>query len=195
MSLLRYRPPLLDNLRPLSIPLRPDVVAGLKAGDLLSLSGTLYTGRDQTHRRFVDLLDAGQPLPVDLKGQILYYTGPTPARPGRVIGAAGPTTSYRMDAYTPRLLELGLAATIGKGKRSAAVRAAMQTHGALYLATFGGAGAFLSQCIKACELVAFADAGPEGLFRLEVEGFPVIVINDVTGADFYEQVDRLKTEG
>ena len=125
---------------------------------------------------------------MDLAGQLLYYVGPSPARPGRVIGAAGPTTSYRMDAYTPRLLELGLKATLGKGARSLPVQEAMQHHGAVYFATFGGAGALLSQCIKAVELVAFADAGPEAMFRFEVQDFPAVVINDVTGRDFYEEI-------
>ncbi|MBU3937333.1 MAG: FumA C-terminus/TtdB family hydratase beta subunit, partial [Proteobacteria bacterium] len=157
-------------------------------GQLVSLSGTLYTGRDQTHRRLCALLDEGKELPVNLAGQLLYYVGPSPARPGRVIGAAGPTTSYRMDSYTPRLLELGLVATMGKGARSAEVRQAMIRHGAVYLAAIGGAGAFLSKCIKKSELVAFADAGPEALFRFEVENFPAVVINDLAGRDYYELV-------
>ncbi len=162
----------------------------LKAGDLISLTGVLFTGRDQTHRRLVALLDEGKELPVDVKGQLLYYVGPSPARPGHVIGAAGPTTSYRMDAYTPRLLELGLKGTLGKGSRSMAVREAMKKHGAVYLATVGGAGALLSKSIVKSELVAFEDAGPEALFRFEVENFPAVVINDLEGNDYYEMVKQ-----
>ena len=156
------------------------------------MSGTLFTGRDQTHRRLVALLDEGKELPVDLKGQLLYYVGPSPAREGRVIGAAGPTTSYRMDVYTPRLLELGLKATLGKGSRSMPVREAMKEHGAVYFATVGGAGALLSKSISRSELVAFADAGPEALFRFEVENFPAVVINDLLGNDFYEIVSAAR---
>lgn len=188
MSLLRGGPSLSENVIPLELPLTPGALSALKSGDLVTLSGSLYTGRDQTHRRLCALLDQGKPLPVDLKGQLLYYVGPSPARPGKVIGAAGPTTSYRMDTYTPRLLELGLAATLGKGARSPQVRAAMLAHGAAYFAAIGGAGAYLSQCIKKSELVAFEDAGPEALFRFEVEGFPAVVINDLAGNDFYEMV-------
>lgn len=188
MSLLRYEPRFFADLVKVTLPLTAETMAGLEAGDLVSLSGVLYTGRDQTHRRLCALLEQGKPLPVDLRGQLLYYVGPTPARPGQVIGAAGPTTSYRMDAYTPQLLALGLAATMGKGARSWAVRQAMRQEGAIYLATIGGAGALLSKCIKKSELVAFADAGPEALFRFEVEGFPAVVINDLAGRDYYEMV-------
>ncbi len=188
MSMLRSRPEFIANLKEVALPFADGVVENLRAGELVGLCGELYTGRDQTHRRFFELLDQGKDLPVDLRGQLLYYVGPSPARPGRVIGAAGPTTSYRMDVYTPRLLELGLKATMGKGKRSPAVREAMVAHKGVYLATFGGAGAFLSKCIKAAELVAFADAGPEALFRFTVENFPAVVINDTTGRDFYEEV-------
>lgn len=187
MSFLRA-PLNFADFKAVSLPLAPDVVTNLRAGDLVLLTGILYTGRDQTHRRLCALLDEGRDLPVDLAGQLLYYVGPSPARPGRVIGAAGPTTSYRMDAYTPRLLELGLKATLGKGARSLPVREAMQRHGAIYLAAFGGAGALLSQCIKAVDLVAFPDAGPEAMFRFEVCDFPAVVINDVIGRDFYEEI-------
>jgi len=177
-----------ENLKPVAIPFEPNVLGNLQAGDLISLTGILYTGRDQTHRRLVALLDEGKELPIDLKGQLLYYVGPSPARPGQVIGAAGPTTSYRMDAYTPRLLELGLKGTLGKGSRSMPVREAMKKHGAVYLATVGGAGAFLSKSIVKSELVAFEDAGPEALFRFEVVNFPAVVINDLEGNDYYEMV-------
>jgi fumarate hydratase subunit beta len=188
MLLLRGEPAFFDNLPEVRVPFSPEALASLKAGQLISLSGTLYTGRDQTHRRLCSLLDEGKELPVDLAGQLLYYVGPSPPRPGRVIGAAGPTTSYRMDSYTPRLLALGLAATMGKGARSAEVRQAMLAYGAVYLASIGGAGAFLSKCVKKAELIAFADAGPEALFRLEVENFPAVVINDLAGDDYYELV-------
>jgi len=183
-------------MRHLTLPFEPEAVESLSAGDLVSLTGTLFTGRDQTHRRLCALLDEGKPLPVDLRGQLLYYVGPSPAKPGQVIGAAGPTTSYRMDHYTPRLLAEGLKATMGKGARSREVRKAMQEAGAVYLAvylaTIGGAGAYLSKCIKRCELVAFADAGPEALFRFEVENFPAVVINDLAGKDYYEMVAQQK---
>ncbi|TBV82755.1 MAG: TRZ/ATZ family protein [Desulfobulbaceae bacterium] len=178
------------QLRRLRVPFAAADLITLKAGELVSLSGTIYTGRDQTHRRLCALLDAGRSLPVDLAGQLLYYVGPTPARPGRVIGAAGPTTSYRMDAYTPRLLALGLAATMGKGARSAEVRQAMLKCGAIYLAAIGGAGALLSDCVKKNEVVAFIDAGAEAMFRFELEDFPAVVINDLAGADYYQQVRR-----
>lgn len=180
--------PFFQRLRKVELPFASRVLAELKAGELVSLSGIIYTGRDQTHRRLCALLDEDKPLPVDLRGQLLYYVGPTPAPPGRVIGAAGPTTSYRMDAYTPRLLALGLAATMGKGARSAEVRQAMEQHGAIYLATIGGAGALLGQCIKKSEVVAFADAGAEAMFRFEVENFPAVVINDCAGNDYYRMV-------
>jgi len=188
MSLVSNAPAMLDHLREIEIPFAVGVVESLQAGELISLSGTLFTGRDQTHRRMTTLLDEGAELPVDLAGQLLYYVGPSPARPGQVIGAAGPTTSYRMDVYTPRLLELGLKATMGKGARSLPVREAMVRNKAIYLAAFGGAGALLSKCIVAAEVVAFADAGPEALFKFIVERFPAVVINDVHGRDYYEMV-------
>jgi fumarate hydratase subunit beta len=190
MSMLRYRPAFFEGLKEVRVPFAAGVLESLAAGDLVSLTGTFFTARDQTHRRLCALLDEGHPLPVDLAGQLLYYVGPSPARPGQVIGAAGPTTSYRMDAYTPRLLDLGLKATLGKGARSSAVRQAMLAAGAVYFATVGGAGALLSRCIRACELVAFADAGPEGLYRLEVENFPAVLINDLHGRDYYEEVAK-----
>jgi fumarate hydratase subunit beta len=191
MSLLRS-PRNFADFKAVDLPLSQATLADLHAGDMVLLNGTIYTGRDQTHRRLCALLDEGGELPVDLTGQLLYYVGPSPARPGRVIGAAGPTTSYRMDAYTPRLLELGLKATLGKGSRSLAVREAMLRHGAVYLATFGGAGALLSQCIKAAEPVAFVDAGPEAMFRFDICDFPAVVINDLAGRDFYEEIASRK---
>ncbi|MDA3972114.1 MAG: FumA C-terminus/TtdB family hydratase beta subunit [Desulfobulbaceae bacterium] len=190
MSLLRYTPDLFGDLKSIDLPFTPDVIISLKAGDLVGLNGYLYTGRDQTHRRFEALLDEGKALPVDLKGQLLYYVGPSPAQPGQVIGAAGPTTSYRMDKYTPRLMDLGLIATMGKGMRSIPVREAITKHKGLYLAAFGGAGAYLSKCIVEAEVVAFEDAGPEALFRFKVENFPAVVINDAHGNDYYEMVKK-----
>jgi len=186
MSFLKVRPAALDNLREVAIPFADGVVETLEAGEMIALTGHLYTGRDQTHRRLCALLDDGLELPVDLDGQLLYYVGPTPAKPGQVIGSAGPTTSYRMDPYTPRLLELGLKATLGKGKRSQSVRDSMLDHGAIYLASIAGAGALLSKSITKAELVAFEDAGAEALYRFEVESFPAVVINDLEGRDFYE---------
>ncbi len=172
----------------MDIPFTEGVVESLTVGEMVVLTGTLYTGRDQTHRIMLELLDRGEKLPVELAGELLYYVGPSPARPGQIIGAAGPTTSYRMDSYTPRLLELGLKATMGKGRRSEALRRRMQETGVVYLAAFGGAGAYLSRCIKEAELVAFPEAGPEAMFRFRVEKFPAIVINDTQGWDYYDIV-------
>lgn len=186
MSLLKVLPAALTNLREIKVPFEQGVIETLQAGDMVGLTGHLYTGRDQTHRLLCALLDEGKELPVDLDGQLLYYVGPTPAKPGQVIGAAGPTTSYRMDAYTPRLLDLGLKATLGKGKRGPEVRDAMLKHQAIYLASIAGAGALLSRSITKAEVIAFEDAGPEAMFRFEVENFPAVVINDLEGHDFYE---------
>jgi fumarate hydratase subunit beta len=146
----------------------------------------VYTARDAAHQRLITAIEQNEDLPFDFSGQILYYVGPTPAPPGRVIGAAGPTTSYRMDPYTPKLLEMGLKAMIGKGRRSEEVKAAMLKHGAVYLAAIGGAGALLGQAIKQVEIIAYPDLGPEAVRRLTVEDFPATVINDLTGADLYE---------
>ncbi len=167
-------------------PLGDRLIKDLLVGDLVLVTGVIYTARDSAHKRLVELLDQGQDLPVDLQGQILYYVGPSPARPGRVIGAAGPTTSTRMDAYTPTLLQLGLKAMIGKGKRSPEVIAALQEHTAVYLGATGGAGALISKCIRAAQVVAFPDLGPEAVHRLEVQDFPTIVVNDCHGGDLYE---------
>ncbi len=174
----------------LTPPLTEAQVLKLKIGDRVLVSGVIYTARDAAHQRLVEMLAAGQALPVNLKGQILYYVGPSPARPGRVIGAAGPTTSYRMDSYTPALLKLGLKAMIGKGKRSAEVIAALKAYQAVYLGATGGAGALISQCVKKAEVVAFPELGPEAIHRLEVENLPAIVINDCHGRDLYEEGRR-----
>jgi fumarate hydratase subunit beta len=170
----------------LTPPLSDQEVLQLNIGDKVLVTGVIYTARDAAHRRLVDMLAAGQPLPMDLRGQIMYYVGPSPARPGRVIGAAGPTTSYRMDSYAPTLIRLGLKAMIGKGKRAPEVIAAMQEYRAVYLGATGGAGALISQRIKAAEVIAFPELGPEAVHRLEVEDFPAIVINDCQGRDLYE---------
>ena len=167
-----------------------EVFRQLRAGDFITISGKILAARDQTHRLLLKLLEEEKPLPVSLEGQLIYYVGPSPAPPGKIIGAAGPTTSYRMDPYTPALLALGVAATMGKGKRSEEVREAHLRHGALYLATFGGAGAYLSRCIKGVKVLAFPELGPEALFELEVEDFPAVVINDLSGRDFYEEAQE-----
>jgi fumarate hydratase subunit beta len=170
----------------LTPPLTDEDVLKLEIGDKVLISGVIYTARDAAHKRLVDLLQSGEDLPVDFKGQILYYVGPSPARPGRVIGAAGPTTSYRMDSYAPTLIRLGLKAMIGKGKRGPEVIAAMVEQKAVYLGATGGAGALISQCIKEARVVAFPELGPEAVHRLVVADFPAIVINDCYGRDLYE---------
>lgn len=164
------------------------ILRSLKPGDLVSIYGRVLAARDATHRRLLQMLEHNEPLPVSLRNQCLYYVGPTPAPPGRMIGSAGPTTAYRMDAYTPRLLELGLAATMGKGPRGPEVKEAIMKYGAVYLATFGGAGAYLSERIQAARVIAFPELGPEALFELEVEDFPAVVINPPSGGDYYEEV-------
>lgn len=171
------------ELRP---PLTDDVVAQLRAGDQVTITGVIYTARDAAHKRLVEALDRGEPLPIDVKGQIIYYVGPSPAKPGQVIGSAGPTTSTRMDPFTPRLLAEGLKATIGKGARGPQVKEALKRHKSLYLGAIGGAGALLSKRIVKAEVVAFEDLGPEAIRRLEVIDFPVVVINDIHGADLFE---------
>jgi fumarate hydratase subunit beta len=170
----------------LTTPLTDADVVRLNAGDRVRLSGTLYTARDAAHQRLIAALDAGQPLPIDVRGQIVYYVGPTPPPPGKVIGSAGPTTGGRMDRYAPRLLALGLKGMIGKGHRSQPVRDAMRQHKAVYFGAVGGAGALLSRYITAAEVVAYDDLGTEAIRRLTVEDFPVIVVDDAHGNDLYE---------
>ncbi|GAB4285803.1 MAG: Fe-S-containing hydro-lyase [Deferrisomatales bacterium] len=174
----------------LTAPLTDADVEALSSGDRVLLSGVVYTARDAAHARLVELLRRGDPLPVDLRGQILYFVGPTPAPPGRPIGSAGPTTAYRMDPYSPLLIEHGLKAMIGKGKRSPEVIEAMRRHKAVYLAAVGGAGALLSQRIRSAEVVAYGDLGPEAIRRLEVVDFPAVVVNDCRGGDLYAQGRR-----
>ena len=171
----------------ITTPLTGEVVERLRAGDKVTLSGVIYVARDAAHKRLVEALDRGEPLPLELRGQVIYYMGPSPAPPGRPIGAAGPTTSGRMDPYAPRLMAEGLKGMIGKGNRSPAVREAMQKYKAVYFGAIGGAGALISQCIKEAEVIAYPDLGAEAVFRLVVEGFPLIVINDIYGGDAYEE--------
>ena len=174
----------------LTTPLTNKVVEKLHAGDKVSITGVIYVGRDAAHKRLVAALDAGEPLPFDPQGQIIYYMGPAPAKPGDPIGSAGPTTSYRMDPYAPRLMEVGLKGMIGKGNRSLPVRDAMQRYKAIYMGAIGGAGALIAKSINKAEVIAYDDLGAEALRRLEVEDFPAIVINDIYGGDAYE--DGLK---
>jgi fumarate hydratase subunit beta len=174
----------------IATPLTESVVRQLRSGDAVSITGIVYVARDAAHKRLVEAVDRGDPLPFDLEGQIVYYMGPTPARPGKPIGSAGPTTSYRLDPYAPRLMELGLKGMIGKGNRSPAVREAMQRYKAVYLAAIGGAGALLASSIRWAEIVAYEDLGAEAVRRLRVDGFPAVVINDIYGGDAYEQGRR-----
>jgi fumarate hydratase subunit beta len=174
-----------DSIK-ITTPLTDEVIEKLKAGDRVLLSGVLYTGRDMAHKAMVEGHKKGQALPFDPKGQVLYYTGPTPARPGRPIGAAGPTTSYRMDKYTPYLLEQGLKGMIGKGPRGHDVKESITKLGAVYFAAIGGAGALISKAIKKAEVIAYPELGTEAVMRLEVEDLPVFVVNDVHGGDLYE---------
>lgn len=173
---------------PVSIktPLSREQARQLKAGDSCLISGVIYTARDAAHKRLCELAEQGKPLPVDMKDAVIYYVGPTPARPGEAIGSAGPTTSYRMDAYSPLLISLGETGMIGKGKRGPEVVAAMKEHGAVYFGAIGGCGALLSQCVKKAEIVAYEDLGAEAVRRLEVEDFPVIVVIDSQGNNLYE---------
>jgi fumarate hydratase subunit beta len=173
-------------MKELTTPLNDETIAGLRAGDQVLISGTVYVGRDAAHKRLVAALDAGEPLPFDPQGQIIYYMGPSPAKPGQPIGSAGPTTSGRMDAYAPRLMAVGLKGMIGKGNRSQPVREAMRQYKAVYMGAIGGAGALIAKSIKSSEVVAYDDLGAEALRRLEVEDFPAIVVNDIYGGDAYE---------
>jgi len=169
----------------LKTPLSNDDVDKLKIGDKVLITGVIYTGRDAAHKRLTDLIKEGKELPIDVKGQIIYYVGPAPARPGKPIGSAGPTTSYRMDAYAPKLMELGMKGMIGKGNRAPEVIDAMKKYKAIYFGATGGAGAVLARSIKKATVVAYEDLGPEAIHRLEVENFPAVVINDTKGNDLY----------
>ena len=170
----------------ITTPLTRDKVKELKAGDSCLISGVIYTARDAAHKRLCELVAQGKELPMDVKDSIIYFVGPTPAKPGQAIGSAGPTTSYRMDAYSPILIEQGLTGMIGKGKRGPEVIDAMKQHGAVYFGAIGGCGALLSECIKEAEIVAYEDLGAEAIRRLVVKDFPVVVIIDSEGNNLYE---------
>ena len=168
-------------------PFDEETVRSLRAGDQVLITGTLLVARDAAHKRLVELVKAGKPLPVDLKGQVIYYAGPSPAKPGQVTGSVGPTTSGRMDAYTPTMLEQGLKGMIGKGSRTSEVKEAMKKHGAVYLAAVGGAGALIAKTIRRAEVVAYEELGAEAIRRYEVEEFPAVVVNDCYGGDLYQE--------
>ncbi len=170
----------------LTTPLSNEDIEQLKSGDIVFLSGTIYTARDAAHKRLVDLLDAGKELPFDIQGAVIYFVGPTPPKPGDPIGSAGPTTSYRMDSYSPRLIAEGLKGMIGKGKRNQEVRDACAEHKAVYFGATGGAGALLGKQIKSAEVIAYEELGPEAIRKLEVVDFPVTVVNDSYGQDLYQ---------
>ena len=171
----------------LTTPLSTEDVEKLRIGQRVSLNGTIYTGRDAAHKRLVELIEQGKELPFNPDGQVIYYVGPAPAKPGRVIGSAGPTTSYRMDPYAPELYKLGLKASIGKGRRSEAVINALKENKGVYFAAVGGAAALISRSIKACKVIAYPDLGAEAIHELVVEDFPVIVVNDTLGGDLYDE--------
>ena len=175
----------MSEAKVLTTPLTDEDVMKLRTGDKVLISGVIYTARDAAHERMMDALESGEELPFDLRGQIIYYAGPSPAKPGAVIGSCGPTTSYRMDPYAPKLIKLGLKGMIGKGKRSDEVKEAMMEHKSVYLAAVGGAGALLARAIKESEVIAYPDLEPESIRRLVVENFPAIVAVDAYGEDIY----------
>lgn len=175
----------MSDLKKLTTPLSDKDLEKLKIGDKVLLNGIIYTGRDAAHKRLMDLIKAGKELPIDIKGQVIYFVGPSPNKPGQPIGSAGPTTSYRMDAFSPKLIELGLKGMIGKGNRAKEVIDAMKKYKAVYFGATGGAGALIAKCIKKAEIVAYEDLGPEAIRKLEVKDFPVVVINDIKGNDLY----------
>jgi len=178
----------------ITMPLSQDKVKALKAGDSVLLSGVIYTARDAAHKRLAELIDKGEKLPIDVKDAVIYYVGPTPAKPGMILGSAGPTTSYRMDDYAPKLLEKGLKGMIGKGLRSQEVIDSMIKNGAVYFAAIGGTGALISKCVKKAEIVTYEDLGSEAIRRLEVEDFPIIVVIDSEGNNLYEQGQKAYLE-
>ena len=170
----------------ITTPLTEEVTEQMKAGDIVSITGVIYSARDAAHKRMIEALERGEELPLPIEGAILYYLGPTPAPEGRAIGSAGPTTASRMDKYTPQLLKLGLKGMVAKGRRSQAVKDAIRENTAVYMAAIGGAGALLSQCIKEAEVIAYDDLGPEAIRKMRVEDFPAVVIADCHGNDLYE---------
>ncbi len=173
------------------LPLTQEAARELKAGDQVLLTGSVLTGRDAAHKRLIALLDEGKPLPIDLQGETIYYVGPAPARPGQAVGPAGPTTSYRMDPYTPRLLALGLKGMIGKGERGAEVIAAIKEHGAVYFGAVGGSAVLISRSIEKTEVIAYPDLGPEAIHRFYIKDFPAVVAVDAQGNNLYEQGPQL----
>jgi fumarate hydratase subunit beta len=175
-----------DGIKEIAPPLSDADVEALKSGDRVRITGVVYTARDAAHGRLFPLIERGEKLPIDVRGQIIYYTGPSPARPGEVVGSIGPTTGSRMDKFTPALLKLGLKATMGKGARSQLVKDAFKQYRGVYFGAIGGAGAVLSRFVKRVEIVAYEDLGTEAIRRLEVEGFPAIVVNDCHGGDLYQ---------
>ncbi|EDS78441.1 fumarate hydratase class I, anaerobic [Clostridium botulinum C str. Eklund] len=175
----------------IDLPLKGEIIKELKVGQKVELYGTIYTARDVAHSRLVELIKKGKKLPIDIKDAVIFYVGPTPAKPGQVIGSAGPTTSYRMDSFAPVLLDNGLKGMIGKGPRNKDVKDSMLKNKAIYFSAVGGAGALIAKSIKKCTLIAYEDLGPEAIRKLEVEAFPAIVVNDIYGDDLYEQ-GRLK---
>ncbi|QIB68508.1 Fe-S-containing hydro-lyase [Aminipila butyrica] len=175
-----------ESVRRLVYPFDKEKLSLLRAGDSVLITGTIYTARDAAHKRLTEMLDRGETLPFSLPGSIIYYVGPTPEKPGQVIGAAGPTTSYRMDSFAPRFLDLGQAAMIGKGQRSAEVAAAVVRNGAVYFAAIGGAGALIAKSIAAAKVIAFEDLGAEAVRQLEVVDFPAVVVLDSIGNNLYE---------
>jgi fumarate hydratase subunit beta len=181
------RPPQGGSAINITSPIKTEVLEKLTAGTKVLISGVVYTARDAAHQRLTQALEKGERLPFDLKGQTLYYMGPSPAPPGRLIGAAGPTTSSRIDKYTPRLLAAGIRAMMGKGNRSPEVREAIKKYKAVYFVTIGGAGALLSKAIKKAEVIAYDDLGAEAIRRLKVKDFPAIVANDIHGGDLFAQ--------
>lgn len=177
----------MSTTRSMQTPLTNELLEKVRIGDKLSITGILYTGRDAAHKRLVALLQKNEPLPFDLQGQIMFYVGPSPAPPGKPIGSAGPTTSYRMDPYAPMLLNAGLKAMIGKGPRSQPVIESMKKNKAVYLAAIGGAGVIAAEAIKKAEIIAYEDLGTEAIHKLHIENFPCIVANDIHGNDLYNE--------
>ncbi len=175
-----------DDVKKITPPITDEVAQSLNAGDQVSITGVVYTARDAAHKRLVALLDEGKELPFDMNGAVIYYVGPSPAKPGQIVGSAGPTTSYRMDAYAERLMEVGMKGMIGKGARAQNVVDAMVKHKTVYFAAIGGAAALIARSIKKVEIVAYEDLGPEAVRRMEVEDFRVVVINDTKGSDLYK---------
>ncbi|NLO12706.1 MAG: Fe-S-containing hydro-lyase [Clostridiales bacterium] len=173
------------------LPLTEETARGLQAGDQVLLSGAVFTGRDAAHKRLIALLDEGKPLPVNLEGETIYYVGPAPARPGQAVGPAGPTSSYRMDPYTPKLLDLGLKGMIGKGERGTEVIDAMKQHGAVYFGAVGGSAVLISRSIEKSELIAYPDLGPEAIHRFVIKDFPAVVVIDSQGNNLYQQGPEL----